>query len=76
MKNLLILPLKFYQKFISPLLGPRCIYNPSCSTYMIQAIERFGIFRGTWLGIKRIGRCHPLNEGGDDPVPEDYKGNN
>ncbi|MEL0034867.1 MAG: membrane protein insertion efficiency factor YidD [Gammaproteobacteria bacterium] len=74
MKRLIILPIRFYQKFISPLLGQRCIYTPSCSHYMIQAIERFGIFRGTWLGIKRIGRCHPLNEGGDDPVPEDYKG--
>ena len=70
MKKLFIFIIKGYQRLISPLLGPRCCYYPSCSQYAKEAIERFGAFKGAWLAIKRIARCHPLAEGGHDPVPE------
>jgi len=63
-------PIKLYQWFISPILGPSCRYSPSCSHYMLQAIDEWGIFRGTWIGLKRIGRCHPWGGHGDDPVPK------
>jgi len=62
-------PIKLYQWFISPILGPSCRYSPSCSHYMLQAIDEWGILRGTWIGLKRIGRCHPWGGHGDDPVP-------
>jgi putative membrane protein insertion efficiency factor len=58
-----------YQLAISPLLGPRCRFYPSCSHYAIEAIETHGAQRGVWLTIKRISRCHPWHEGGFDPVP-------
>ena len=58
-----------YQLVISPLLGPRCRFYPSCSHYAIEAIEAHGTLRGVWLTIKRISRCHPWHEGGFDPVP-------
>lgn len=61
--------IKGYQRFISPMLGSNCRFNPTCSSYAIQAVERFGVIKGTWLASKRILKCHPLNEGGDDPVP-------
>ncbi|HXP65101.1 MAG TPA: membrane protein insertion efficiency factor YidD [Steroidobacteraceae bacterium] len=59
-----------YQLVISPMLGPRCRFYPSCSCYAHTAIERYGIARGGWLGIRRLLRCHPFNAGGYDPVPE------
>ena len=70
MKFLLIQLLKGYKYFISPLLGNRCRFYPSCSEYMMTAIERFGIIKGIGMGTKRIGRCHPGCEGGIDHVPE------
>ena len=59
----------FYQRFISPLSGPRCRFDPSCSAYGFEAIETYGLAKGGWMAAKRIGRCHPWNDGGYDPVP-------
>jgi len=69
MKYLLLLPIRFYQKFISPLLGPHCRYSPTCSQYAYEAISKYGFFKGGYLAVKRILRCHPWHEGGYDPVP-------
>lgn len=62
--------IRFYQHLISPLLKDRCIYSPTCSEYMYQSINKFGIIKGIYLGTKRIFRCHPFHKGGFDPVPE------
>lgn len=70
MKFILITIVKMYQKFISPLYKPSCRYYPTCSSYMIQAIERHGAFKGLLMGIARILRCHPFAKGGIDVVPE------
>ena len=61
--------IRTYQKAASPWMGKNCRYSPTCSEYAYQAIGRFGLVRGSWMGMKRIGRCHPLAEGGYDPVP-------
>jgi putative membrane protein insertion efficiency factor len=61
--------IRLYQLAISPLLGPRCRFYPSCSCYALTALERFGVLKGSWLALRRIARCHPLHEGGFDPVP-------
>lgn len=65
-------PIRFYRRFISPLFPAVCRYRPSCSQYALTAIERFGIFRGTWLGTLRILRCNPFSHGGWDPVPLEF----
>lgn len=66
---LLILPIRFYQYAISPLKSPTCRYVPTCSQYAIEAICKYGPFKGLWLAIKRLLRCHPWGGSGYDPVP-------
>lgn len=66
LKVLFIFPIHFYQKFVSPFLGPRCRFYPTCSQYAKQSIEAYGLF-GIWLSIKRVARCHPFSKGGYDP---------
>ena len=72
MKRALLLPIYGYRRWISPLLPRRCKYEPSCSTYAIEAIERFGPLRGTVLACWRILRCNPFSHGGFDPVRETF----
>lgn len=59
-----------YQKLVSPSLGSNCRYRPTCSAYATEAVQRFGVLRGGWLAMRRLGRCHPLRPGGYDPVPQ------
>ena len=66
---LLVIPIKLYQMLISPILGPNCRYHPTSSQYSIEAINKYGPFKGTWLAIKRISSCHPWGGSGHDPVP-------
>lgn len=61
--------IKIYQWIISPILGPKCRFTPSCSHYGLEALKKYGIIKGTWLTIKRIARCHPWGGHGYDPVP-------
>ena len=68
MKNLILFLIKIYQKF-SKLTPSKCRFYPTCSQYTKEAIIKYGVVKGGWLGLKRIARCHPLNEGGYDPVP-------
>lgn len=72
MRRIIQAPIKFYQRFISPLFPPSCRYNPSCSTYMLEAIEEYGSIKGLIMGISRILRCHPFAKGGYDPVPDHF----
>lgn len=67
-ETVLILGIRFYQVFISPLFPPTCRYVPTCSQYAIEAIRKKGIFKGTLMAVKRILRCHPWHDGGYDPV--------
>ncbi|WP_300672103.1 membrane protein insertion efficiency factor YidD [Desulfoluna sp.] len=68
-KQVFIGLIKAYQYLISPLTGPRCRFYPTCSAYAIEAYERYGILKGSWLAVKRILKCHPFHPGGFDPVP-------
>lgn len=65
----LILVVRFYQLAISPYTPSSCRYSPTCSSYMIEALKKHGLFKGSWLGVKRIFSCHPWGKGGFDPVP-------
>ena len=67
--GLLIAAIRVYQRVLSPLLAPACRFEPSCSSYAIEAVTRRGVIRGSWLALKRIGRCHPWGGFGYDPVP-------
>lgn len=69
MKHLLIGLIRVYQYALSPLMGRSCRYVPTCSEYTAEAIRKHGAIKGGWLGVKRIGRCHPWHPGGYDPVP-------
>lgn len=70
-RNACVLILRAYRAVISPLYGDVCRYYPSCSAYALQAIQKHGVWKGSWLGTRRIGRCHPWAAGGVDDVPED-----
>jgi putative membrane protein insertion efficiency factor len=69
MRGALVLMIRGYQLWVSPLLPAACRYYPSCSAYAIQALEKHGVIAGTWLALRRIARCHPFRPGGYDPVP-------
>ena len=67
--RLLLAPIRFYQRFISPALPPSCRYSPTCSSYAVEALQTHGAVRGSWLAVRRLSRCHPWHAGGYDPVP-------
>jgi putative membrane protein insertion efficiency factor len=69
MKTLLLALVRAYQYLLRPLLGSNCRFYPSCSDYAREALERHGALKGTWLAVRRVGRCHPYHPGGFDPVP-------
>lgn len=68
-RQLLVLLVRLYQVSLGPLLPAACRYTPSCSAYAIEALQRYGALKGGWMGVRRIGRCHPFRPGGYDPVP-------
>jgi uncharacterized protein len=73
MRHVLKFLIRGYQLIVSPMLGPNCRFYPSCSHYAVEALETHGALRGTWLTLKRLGRCHPWHPGGVDPVPACFK---
>lgn len=74
LSRMIILPVRGYQLIISPWLSPSCRHSPTCSVYMIEAVNEWGPLKGFWLGLKRIGRCHPWGTSGYDPVPRSGSG--
>lgn len=68
-KRFCLAAIRGYQRYISPLLPDACIYIPTCSQYAVEAIEKYGVVKGCWLGVRRILRCHPFHAGGYDPLP-------
>lgn len=68
-RRVLMVPIRGYQKFISPALPPSCRFTPSCSQYALEAVAKYGALRGGWLAARRLVRCHPFNPGGYDPIP-------
>lgn len=68
-RRIAVAAVRFYQRYLSPLLPASCIYTPTCSHYAIEAISRYGAIKGCWLGVRRILRCNPWRAGGYDPVP-------
>jgi len=68
-KTVALALIRFYKRFISPMLPSSCRFEPTCSVYTYQAIEKYGVLKGGWMGAKRISRCHPFHPGGYDPVP-------
>ena len=68
--RVVVAPIRLYQRLVSPLLGARCRFHPSCSEYAAQAVLRFGPLRGLYLGLRRLARCHPWSAGGIDDVPD------
>lgn len=69
MKHVALFLIRIYQKVISPLFPPSCRFQPTCSHYGYEAIQKYGFLKGSWLAVKRLARCHPFNPGGYDPVP-------
>lgn len=69
MTHIALILIRIYQKTISRVLPPSCRFEPSCSVYGYEAVEKYGVLKGGWMAIRRIGRCHPMNPGGYDPVP-------
>ncbi|MHB0859286.1 MAG: membrane protein insertion efficiency factor YidD [Anaerolineae bacterium] len=68
-RHIVLGAIRFYQRAISPAFPPACRYTPTCSEYTYQAVEKYGLLRGLWLGVSRLLRCHPFHPGGYDPVP-------
>lgn len=73
MRQLAVFLIRLYQWTVSPLLGARCRFYPSCSQYALEAVRRFGVLRGSWLTLARLSRCHPFHAGGFDPVPQETR---
>ncbi|MDO9099539.1 MAG: membrane protein insertion efficiency factor YidD [Caldisericota bacterium] len=74
MRRVVVVLIRFYRRFLSPLKGPTCIYYPTCSEYTLEAVERYGVLTGLWLGLRRVLRCHPFHQSGYDPVPDLHRG--